>query len=119
MVGKGDLLMAFIDREQVERILAVIGSKKSRELLYLLNKNPLKYVDVRNQMSQKSNSTAFYIKKLKNAKIIRVDKHYYFLTRIGIETIKLLKAFETVCVSFDLSDANADGIIKSIVVRNK
>ncbi len=111
--------MAFIDKEQVERILSVIGSKKSRELLYLLNKNPLKYVDVRDSMNQKGNTTAFHIRKLKNAKIIKVEKHFYFLTRIGIETVKLLKAFETVCVSFDLSDANADGVIKSIVVRKK
>lgn len=119
MVIEGDLLMAYIDKEQVKLILKILGSENSRQLLLLLNKDPLKYVDAKKKLNQKSNTTAFHIRKLKNAKIIKVDKGYYFLTRIGIETVKLLKAFETVCVSFDLSDANKDGIIQSIVVRHK
>ena len=111
--------MAYVDRNQVERVLKIIGSIHSRELLFLLNKKPLKYVEVRDLMNKQGNVISYHIRRLRNAKIIKVDKGYYFLTRVGVETIKLLKGFETVCVSFDLSDADADGIIKSIVVRHK
>ena len=111
--------MAFIDKDQVEQVLTVIGSESSRKLLSMLNKNPLKHTEIRKGMEQTSNISSYYIKRLRNAKMVKIDKGYYFLTRIGIETVKLLKAFETVCMTFDLSDADADGVIKSIVVRHK
>ncbi len=111
--------MAYVDRNQVERVLKIISSKDSRTLLSMLNKYPLKHTEISKNLEKSSNISSYHIRRLKNSKMIKVDKGYYFLTRVGIETVKLLKAFETVCLTFDLSDASADGIIKSIVVRHK
>ncbi len=120
--------MTHINKKELHGIYSLIHSRDKRKTLLLFN-NDKHYTfselqEIITNTTQRNKLTAkgilnHYLRTLVQCKVIKKDKRQYFLTRIGLQTVKLIKNFEKVCISYDLSDCNADGIITSIVKRNE
>jgi hypothetical protein len=65
----------------------------------------------------KSGKFAYNIRMLVKMGIIKKERKGYFLTRVGVQLARLLSDFEQVCMSYDISDLDADGKIEMVVRR--
>lgn len=109
-----------VNEEWFDQILSVLRSKHQRKILYLFKDDKAyNYTEVMKMVGYKtSNVFAFHLRALLNAKLVKKENNLYFISRLGIETIKLLDQYKQICMSFDLSDCDADGRVKLMVVRN-
>lgn len=119
-----------IDEDQIDRILILLSNQNIRKLMRKITKTQgFTYTELITMMgyrnvhihtdeekSKKPSVLAYYVKKLIAAKIIKKDEHThrYFLTRFGIQAFNLFENFETICVSYDISDCESDGKIKIV-----
>jgi len=112
--------MASIDKNQISKIYSVINAKERLKCLLIFKKDTsLTHKEVFTLLGISSSShTTYFLRKLVEAKLLKHEKSRYFLTRIGLDTLKLIKNFEKVCMTYDLSDCDADGKIGFIVKRN-
>lgn len=80
--------------------------------------NPLTYQQlgdiIREQNKTKASITAHYVRELCEGKIIKKDHDHYFLTRIGLQCVKVLKAFIEITKTYDLDDVDQDGRLEIV-----
>ena len=108
-----------VNEKWFDDILSVVKSKKQRKILCLFEGDKVySYTELMNMYGETSNKFAFHLKALLNSKVVKKEAKLYFLSRLGIETIKLLEQYKKICMSFDLSDCDADGKVQLMVIRN-
>lgn len=74
----------------------------------------LRFSELRRIITKNKSTTgifAYNIKVLKDLGVIKRDSNGYFLTRVGVQLLRLLEEFELVCMSYDISDLDSDGKI--------
>lgn len=73
-----------------------------------------KIVDKEFNFSQKSNTTAYYVRQMKYCGVVKKDKDSgrYFLTRIGVQMLDVVNKFEEIIKTYDLSDCDAEGKVR-------
>lgn len=110
-----------VDHKKVQIILRIVGNPTVRNMLQTLGKNePLRHSDIK-KLSKTSNygMSTHFIQKMVKVGIIKKEMHHYYLTRLGLESVKLINKFEKRCLTFDLSDCDAEGHVQVIVERPK
>ena len=112
--------MTNINKKQLGLVYTVISSKTQLNFLRNFNhKNSFTFLEISTKMALNSSHTSYFLRRLEKAKLIKKDEKRWFLTRIGLDTIKILKRFEKVCTEYDLSDCDADGKINFVIQRNR
>ena len=115
-----------LNESQLHQIVTIISKKPFRELLYSFNINEgYSFTELRQFVEKfyagKKRSATFnyYLHKCKDNILVRKDKRtgLYYLSRLGVETVCLMKNFEKVCMEYDLNDVDADGMLQVMVKR--
>lgn len=104
-----DNVWGVIQNKTIRNILRYIGSDSGYNYTALLN-----FINPHKKTS--NGRTAYYLRKMLDAKIVKIDESTkkYILTRIGVQSLQVIKDFENICSRFDLSDCDADGKIIKI-----
>jgi predicted methyltransferase len=117
---KEKVIVMNIDEKMLDTIYRIIDSKGTRSVLMTVNKfEPVEYRKLQELSDLPSPLTSYYLRRLVRVGIVKKDQRRYFATRVGLQVVRIIQEFENVCRTFDLSDCDADGMIKYIVVRNK
>ena len=107
-----------IDEKQLSKIWKVIASHNMRSTFRMISKKePLSHREIVLNIGLTKTSSAYYIKKLTTLGLIKRDERMYYLTRIGLQVIKVMNNFEKICMKYDLSDVNAEGKIIMVIER--
>jgi len=111
-----------LNEKQFNNILKTIRSDNSIRIMNLLSSDRgYTFGELKDMMEYKKKSEsgkfAYYIRRLVSSGIIKQDGKFYLLTRIGLQTVHLLEDFKEICMSFDLSDCDADGKVQMVVIR--
>ena len=116
--------MAHIDKQQLDDMWRITRAGKARQILLMLKKvDCLTYLELSSAVNldikkRKSGLFAYYLRKLSKAKLVKVEHRQWYLTRAGLQMMKVITRFENLCMTYDMADVDADGIIKAIVVRD-
>ena len=111
-----------IDQDMLDDMWSVLHNRTMRDILKMIGiDGAITYTELRKSngfMLTSSGKTAYFVKKLVRANMLKKDMKTkkYFLTRIGVESLSLVEAFDHICVKFDLSDCNADGRVETKIV---
>lgn len=111
--------MKHIDQKMLSDIWIVLRNNTCRDMLKLIGVDgALKYKEMMNHIKAGSGKTAYYVRAMTNSNMIKKDNitKRYFLTRIGIESLVLIEAFDEICTKFDISDCDADGRVETKIV---
>ena len=110
-----------VDDKAIAKVYRVINSYPMRSILKTIGLNgAMTYSEImvsnKKLVSEynKSSKTAYYVRCIKNANMLKLDitSKKYILSRIGVQTLDLITNFEKICMSYDLSDVDADGKIE-------
>jgi hypothetical protein len=109
-----------VDDKALAKVYRVLNNADMRVILQRLGINgAMSYSEIMEDNKKingynGSSKTAYYIKHLKFANMLTVDDatKKYFLSRIGVQSLDVISNFEKICMSYDLSDADADGKIE-------
>ena len=108
-----------LDERKFELILSCIKSNEQREILYFLKDDAAyNYTSLMKKMNRKSNVFAFHIRVLVKANLVKSEQKHYYITRLGIRTVKLLEEYKALCSTFDISDCDESGKVQLMVIRN-
>ena len=108
----------YVDSELLDKIWITVRSNKCRLVLKALdNRTALKYTEIKDTIKEdyrRSGLTAYYVRLLKDAKLINFDSNHqtYFLSRLGKQIVKAIDVFENVAMRYDMSDLDAEGKVK-------
>ena len=106
-----------LDEKQFKKILRSLRSEHQFKILNTLNKdNGFRFVELKKKVNG-DKSFAFHLMRLVEAKVVKKEQDVYCLTRIGIASMELMDDFKELCMSFDLTDCDADGKIRIMVER--
>ncbi len=123
--------MSFINDKQLRKIWKIMATPSTREIIRELSIKPntaytytelltlirLKIYPQQLPIKANNGKTAYHIRKMLKSGVFRKDDKYYFLSRIGLECVKVIKNFERLCKEFNLDDCDADGKIEVLVKR--
>ena len=110
-----------VDTKTLAKVYRVINSYPMRSILKTIGINgAMTYSEIMSSDNKlivkhnKSSKTAYYVRCLKNANVLKLDdtSKKYILSRIGIQTLDLITNFEKICKTYDMSDVDADGKIE-------
>ena len=109
-----------VDDDALRKVYRAINNKTMRYILKTVNeKNAMSYSEILKNLvkcglSKDSSRTAYYIRHLRNANMLKIDdcSKKYILSRIGIQSLDLITNFEKICKTYDMSDVDADGRIE-------
>ena len=110
-----------VDNIVLAKVYRVLNNKDMRVILTNIGlKGAMSYSEIMNDARNPSNiydgssKTGYYVKHLKNANMLRLDKasRKYILSRIGVQAIDVMINFEKICKTYDLSDCDEDGRIE-------
>ena len=110
-----------VDDKALTKVYQVIKSYPMRNILKTIGINgAMTYseimVSTKKLVSEynKSSKTAYYVRCLKNANVLKLDEpaKKYILSRIGVQTLDLITNFEKICKTYDMSDVDANGRIE-------
>lgn len=112
-----------IDEKELKLMWRSIQSDLVRNVIKKMGKNrAFSYMELSGILNEKKrlskSITSYYIRKMQNSRFLKKENNRYFLTRHGLEMLKIIKTFERKCMKFDISDCDADGRIEMIVRRN-
>lgn len=116
-----------LDEKKLDKIYQSVHSENCRMLMKILEDDKGRtYSDLKrefqilNKRSKNYNSFATFLLKLKRTGIVKkTSGGIWILTRIGIQTKRLMENFESICMTYDLSEADADGRVELVVVGRK
>ena len=115
-----------IDEKKLDKIYKTIRNEDCRLLLKLIpNDKGVLYTVLKKEFQKeikhsiKNSMFSYYISLLRRAGLIVKSNEYWILTRIGVRVCQLMESFEQICLTYDLSDCNADGRIEMMVVERK
>jgi predicted transcriptional regulator len=112
-----------LNEKQMYRIVKCLSNNDQRKIIKSLkDNNAYAYSELKKILGyypDVSGKFAYNIRTLSNTGIIKKEMKGYFLTRIGVQLAHLLDDFEKVCMSYDISDLDADGKIEMTVRGRK
>jgi len=112
-----------LNQKQLNRIVKCLSNNDQRKILRILKDDKVfGYSDLKKLLGfnpDVSGKFAYNIRLMLNVGIIKKEKKGYFLTRVGVQLSLLLDNFEKVCMSYDISDLDADGKIMMSVNGRK
>ena len=104
-----------LDEKKLSRIVKCLSNKTQRKIMHLLEGDKaLRFSELKLLITKNPSSSgifAYNVKVMKDLGIISRDNNGYFLTRVGVQLLKLLESFEKICSSYDISDCDKDGKI--------
>lgn len=115
-----------INEKQFNMSIAVLSRSVSRQILFLLYAdNAMTYTEIKEAITKYKEwgetdrgKFAYYLRILREGNLIKKEREYYCLTRIGLQITKLVNDVQKICMDYDLSDCDADGKIE-VMVRRK
>ena len=114
--------MPRINQEKLDKLFIVMRNKKCRLILKHIGERGCKgYAEINSVFKWERGLYGHVIRLMVNSNLIVKDKliKQYILTRIGVQTLRVIKKYEKLCSEYDLSDCRADGRIKREVVGRK
>ncbi len=111
----------FVDDNTLSSIWKIVGNRVTMLIIKKMDGgNSYTYMEIKNFVDEAVNdlransTTAYYVRLMKGANIIKLDKpaSRYFLTRIGVQILQVIKQFEDIAKSYDIADCERDGKIK-------
>ncbi len=109
-----------VDNGMLEKVYRVIKNKDMRVILKTIGINgAMSYSEIMEHNKKNigyngSSKTGYYIRHLKNARLIIIDScsKRYILSRIGVQSLDVVTNFEKICKTYDMSDVDAEGKIE-------
>ena len=109
-----------VDDKTLKKVYRVLCNEDMRTILKYIGINgAMTYSEIMESNKKLngyngSSKTAYYVRHLKNANMLALDHSTkkYILSRIGVQSLNVIENFEKICMSYDLSDVNADGKIE-------
>jgi predicted transcriptional regulator len=115
-----------INQEKLGNLYSIIGSKGCRIVLEMLKDDvPKGYTEMKRKFNEKighdANTFSSFARKMIDNNLVKKDlvSHKYYLTRYGIQVLKLIKNFENICLEYDMDDCDAEGRVICAVVGRK
>jgi len=109
-----------INQTQLNEIYCMLWSPQTREILNIIHESePIRFTDVVKKLNRGNNNAIFGLRKLVKTNCIKNESKLYFLTRYGLEVIKLINGFESACMEYDLNDCDTHGKLVIVVKRNQ
>lgn len=111
-----------IDEKELKKMWHSVQSKTVREIIKRMGrKRAFTFSEIGTIVNEirvsPKNITAYYIKKMVDSRFIKKEDKRYFLTRHGLEMLKVINTFDNKCMKYDISDCNSDGRIEVVIRR--
>lgn len=110
---------------KTNQVFKTLQNEKARKIITLLGfKQALLFNDLLRELNmtrKQSGSLSHTLMLLKSVKLISHDKRMYYLSRAGIESIKIIRHFENKYRELSISECNEDGRVEKycIVIRER
>ena len=100
--------------------MRVMGNERLVSILYELDKNQsMSYNEMLKFISTRSNIFAYYLRNMVSLGLVKKEYNIYFLTRIGLQTLRLYDSYKKIVMNYNLLDIKADGIVQFEVIGRK
>lgn len=113
--------MIQVTNRQLDIIWKISGSPISQQIMKKMGtQKSYRYSEIKKFTVSSNNDkmagglTHYYTTKMLKANILKKDKSTgeYYLSRIGVRMLEVIKTFEEIIAEYDLSDVKADGKLK-------
>lgn len=116
-----------LDRKTVDRLYRILSNEKCRDIIKLIDEDGAKrfseiaihmgYTDPKTRREH-TNLVSHYLSSLKKSFILRHDRltNTYYLTRMGVRILKLIKKFEEFYFEYDMNDVKQDGFVENVAI---
>lgn len=110
--------MSEINKTHMREIFHMMGNSTARTIIKLLDvENALSYKEIKNSLTMTDGLPAYYLRKMERLGLVRHDAevHRWYLSRVSIKLVKVIRTFEKYCTEYDMNDVDSDGKVKIFV----